>query len=874
MRTFIGLMRRFSGLRLSLLLPLLFARCTSAVKFRHWLTLALITLLSACETELPQGQIRIVGAPPPATWYVGSPFSYTFGLDGGSGVYQVRYSKTPPQGSNFEPSSTENTVDMQVEIKSGPKSEFTLFGTPRLADPTQAEQFDRQEFDYYITVTDGNNTRHFRYTVGLEISTLSRGSVPTITESRNQNTRDALLLAERANLIEQNSVSRQVVCESVRAGGIPESLRVGGREAGYSYWQVELRAPVGSRTEVFYRTKSRYNENLGELDPANAGLARPGVDFVAQEDSMVFQPGERFCTLRVAVFDDALLEANETFELEFSRIEGDPIQRFVDSVDIDIVSDESAVSYEPEALVLNRGDAASFTLSRAQNARDKTQVLVGVDAQNTNLAVSSFELLPLSGVLEFDDQTNSADVSVSTNLYPLAAEAGLDPKVTVLTSVDVINELEQQSHFVVNEWGTEGLNSELVGSADDGQSVVDIEVSNNGIVFALGAKALPGGSSQAELKAYFRNGIAINLAGNDATIAIAKAGLQVQPIGLAFGLQGQRRLLAVAVAVEGRLVDAHYGGRDFAIYVYELLGEQLNLLAAEQYGSELDDQLSGLAFDDNGSLYAFGTTPGTRLNGAPGSVLPSGGVDGFVYKINPLSNAQQRVRWSRFIGSVHDDGFHGLAVGNNRLVAGMTEAGPLPALKYYELSSADPLATSEFGEASVQFGSAAMRFSDLVYEDNLTDFYAAGSGPLDIGRGAATSDGSRVVSLAKYEGNGGLASSVELGTRGSDEIVALAQLPGRDQLALLAYTSGQLSGQQSFGQQDIVFASYESESELRLIKATQFGTAGLDEAIDLEVVGEDKYLVLWRENSSAGNGSYRYRISAFSPNGTKLGPNP
>ena len=68
--------------------------------------------------------------------------------------------------------------------------------------------------------------------------------------------------------------------------------------------------------------------------------------------------------------------------------------------------------------------------------------------------------------------------------------------------------------------------------------------------------------------------------------------------------------------------------------------------------------------------------------------------------------------------------------------------------------------------------------------------------------------------------------------------------------------------------------SVDIDDNFVINQTTQFGTPGTDTVIDVESVSSDKFLVLWSEDFSSGDGSLVYRISAFSPQGEKLSPNP
>lgn len=76
----------------------------------------------------------------------------------------------------------------------------------------------------------------------------------------------------------------------------------------------------------------------------------------------------------------------------------------------------------------------------------------------------------------------------------------------------------------------------------------------------------------------------------------------------------------------------------------------------------------------------------------------------------------------------------------------------------------------------------------------------------------------------------------------------------------------------SVGERDVFFASVNVEGTPRMGKITQFGSPGNDYVIDVEAVNDEKFLVLWKEDYSSGDGSFRYRITPFAPDGTNLLP--
>ena len=828
-------------------------------------------ILSACETELSQESIRIVGAAPPGDWYIGSPFEYTFGLEGGSGVYQVKYHKTPPVGSGFDTPSVDNFVDMSVEITSGPKKEFTLFGTPLVDDGNGGAEFNRLELEYFIEVTDGNDTSYFRFETALQLNRFDGGDGEVINEDTAQSTFEADRLLQRAEQIAANELSSQTVCKSLREEPIRRSVEINGRPVQYYYWQVELDASVGTDTEIRYRLKTNYQESLGELSRANLEYARPGVDYVEEESVMSFLAGERFCVVRVGVFEDDLVEANERLDIEFFRVEGDPID--IDNVSIELVirDDDETPFYTPGEFMVNRGESESFVVGRSASSSNPASVLISVDNENSSLDPNYYNFTPSTGVLEFASNDVAVTVGFSSLFYPLVPERAPDPRVKLFTSVDLINDEEEGILFVVNEWATDNLASEVVASHTESIAPIDFDVDSGGVVYTLSETQIAGDSASV-ISGFYRNSLPYDLGGVVNTLAVA--GVNVKPLGIKVGSNGSREQLAVMLQVDGLYSGQHYGGSDFVVQIYDIDSDAIELKSTTQFGSELDDEVIGFDFTENQELVVFGNTRGRMLSGSPGIVPNAGGSDGFIYLLDTSTQASASVKWSRFVGEVQDDDLLGVAVGNRELVVSIAEDDAFRQLEFFSITFGAPESKELLPEATMSLGSVPVSFSQLLLGDNNRDFYLAASSEISLPTSNLNGSGLQSISVIQFEASGGINSDLSIGTNSNDQIKSLAVLPGKDRIATVFESSGVYQGQQSAGNNDVLLSVFSIEGQLEEVQTTQFGTPGNDYAIDIEPVGEDKFLVLWSEDFSSGDGSLTYRVSAFAPDGRKLSPNP
>lgn len=839
-------------------------------------------LLSACETELAEDQIRLinaerVGAPdrPFRNWYVGSPFEFEFGIEGGTGSYQVRYLKQAPADSDFADESNTNHIDMEVEIIPGPKSQFRLFGTPYLADGDSIDDISSPTLLYFIEVTDGKQTRLFDFEVELVANSLVTRDSYNLNEGADSNIVRAQQVLGRAIDADNNPELDQFVCRSLREQPLETGKVVDGRQVKFIYEEASFDVPVGSEVEIFYRPISRYSDQQGEFSSANVDDARIGVDVLDEVNSMVFGPKESDCAFRIGIYEDTRIEGNENFEIEFYSSVGAQVLFDNPRSAVEIRNDDPDVVYEPVNVVLNRGENVNIPVSinRGFLSDDSatSTILVSSDNPQTTALRSQYDLVPDSGVLTFLPDQTSADLSVVSKTYELVGEIGTDPVVTIETSVDALLDLDERSRIAVNEWATRvPLDDEVVARGSAQTHARDFAVTDDGLVFVLSSYQTSLANTGSQINAYYRDNTAVSLAG--VTTSFEKAGLDVEPIALAVTRGNTQTLLAVIMSVNGLFVDRHFGGTDALVSVYEIRGDQLTLLSTTQLGSEQDDEVVGGKFDRNFQLLLHGSTTGQTLSNGPGSVINAGGKDGFIYALG-ASGASLQLNWRRFIGDDTDNNMLALEVGRSEVLAMFDRSSILATdYKIEELNRTDGENTDSFDDTTIKAGFTSS-VSDILFDDGGRNFFVFGSSESVLPSDELSSNGEDGL-VYRYTARGGAATFSRISTPAKDVVKGGAILPERNRLVALGETLGVMEGQAGLGAQDLFFSVLDIEENLDFVATTQFGSPGVDRAIAVRPVSQDKFLVLWSEDFSAGDGSLTYRISAFAPDGRKLSPNP
>jgi hypothetical protein len=839
--------------------------CMKLKKISKFISFVIFSvLLSACETEQafdsPEayGPLRIIGGVSGAL-YVGTEFDVEFGVTGGQAPYKYRYLKQRPEGSEFEDIQSENTLDLSIEVVDGAKPAFRLKGIVTAPEAGGNEDSTTIKSTFYLEVTDGIDTVVEEYVYTLYVP---EARFPgAVTPSERADNVGAFTSALRVISFGNGSL----YCRNVQESPYPTIDEVDGRPVRTIVLGFELQRTLVESVQMSYRITSAYNEQFSETSEANLGKARPGVDFVEKEGVMVFDAGARLCVVSVHIFDDEVIEGKEDFRIEvFDRVGANVNISGVDRSTFSITDNEPSVSIEPVVGVVNVGESASVPLKLASSGVER-YLNFGVDEILTDAQPGTFELVPQNGVSVFPDSAVNSSMGVRV-LSQDSERLGPDRQVALFSAADHINDIEP-SVFVINEWPRGGLvENELIPLVGDELSVVAMAGDDNGRVHVLKHAVDALGFSYVVVSSMYRDGSVYKLTDSSDDLVIRKAGVNIEPKGIAYTASGDGALVVVS-EVDAAFDGQHQGLIDFLVQGFRFNSDGFaSLVYAKQYGSESDDSITGLTMSDS-SLYVFGGSSGLQFDGVPGSQSNRGGLDGFVYRLDGLSGVKQ---WSTFIG---DEGTNNV------------EALAASRLEIYPLVSQDVEGKRSFIRLLDQSGqpdegvpdsnitpiSAHNFVSSIVIggEDEFTILSDGTSHPLT---GLVSESRTRDVFIGRIDASLEGSSSLTISTSGVDVASAQAYLTDKEILGVVGSTTGEFAGNSTFGSEDAFFSAVKTDDGVRFNSVTQFGTQGNDKAIDIMAVGDSKFLVLWQEDFTSGDGSLNYRISAFSFDGHKLSP--
>jgi len=289
-------------------------------------------------------------------------------------------------------------------------------------------------------------------------------------------------------------------------------------------------------------------------------------------------------------------------------------------------------------------------------------------------------------------------------------------------------------------------------------------------------------------------------------------------------------------------------------------------LSRTQHGSELDDSVSNITLSDDGADFVVsGSTLGRTLNGEA-IVPPKADSEGFVY----VFSSSGELDYQRFIGTVDAN----------------------EALSSYYDSVGVKSVISEDGGIFVRSldldGEDDADFTDLQirlpadYDFASFDKYKGSQYSIVVSSkfGGATPEltpsQSKDVFFYDVSVSGSRIQVPEtIATSHDDIAVASANLVDRSTIAIVGDTYGEFEEGGAIGdvgERDAFFGVVNYASSPSLAGVTQFGTPGDDYVIDVISANDEKFLVLWKENHTSGDGSFRYRITPFAPDGTNLLP--
>lgn len=242
----------------------------------------------------------------------------------------------------------------------------------------------------------------------------------------------------------------------------------------------------------------------------------------------------------------------------------------------------------------------------------------------------------------------------------------------------------------------------------------------------------------------------------------------------------------------------------------------------QQFGSAADDQAHAVSVDAAGNIYMAGYTKGALAEG------PSAGLnDAFLAKYSAAGTLQ----WTAQLGTSSDDYARGVAVdaGGNVYVAGYTYGNLAGRVGNYDafLTKYNADGVSQWTQ---QVGTTAADTGCAITLDGASGVYLTGD---TRGGLSGTNAGQNDAHLIKYSADGAWQWSRQLGSSLYDYSYGAAA--SGSGIYIAGYTSDALPGQTSAGNYDAYLARYDANGTLAWTR--QMGTTGTERGFALAADG-------------------------------------
>lgn len=253
-------------------------------------------------------------------------------------------------------------------------------------------------------------------------------------------------------------------------------------------------------------------------------------------------------------------------------------------------------------------------------------------------------------------------------------------------------------------------------------------------------------------------------------------------------------------------------------------GKNGGLAWLRQIGTTEIDQITGVAVDPGGAVYAVGSTEGTL----PGQ-KNLGGADLFVIKLA----ADGAPVWTAQLGSDQTERSGGIGVGaDGSIYLSGTSTGQLSGAVNQGLSDAVLVKLKPDGKVDWQRqlgtgGDDVLSTLNVDLKDEKGGIYAVGS-TKGVFPGQIQSGGQDAL-FVKYNADGTRAALKQFGTSYSDFLNGMAFIDG--QIYTIGSTRGAFPGQSQLGNQDAFFARHGTDGSVQWLR--QFGTNQSDTGMAL-----------------------------------------
>lgn len=820
-----------------------------------------ISIISACDTEISPEPLSITGIPPDLLYY-DAEFKYEFGASGGDGVYRYRYIQDPDIDGNAELEA--NPVVMNIEVVDSAKGAFILRGVPTLPAETP-EQLNNQKHKYQIELTDGKHTvtRDFEFT--LSQNKLKFSNQGSVREGVVTNT-------VARNLLAQLELGDTRICTGVKESSYEKYLTPNGYAYPYVL-QVIADAQVASKTEIFYRFETSYNESFSEKDKKNASQARKNVDYIDAERSIVLEPGMISCVAYIDLLDDKIIEDKESVSIEFFNHKGGALDYSSARVKLEISDDEILPGYVSKNIVRNVGDKIFVPITISQPVDYPVTINFSVDSSETTAGDGDYIIEPSSGVVTINPGELVSSFSVSLLEESSAQTVRIeDKKITLTTDLDDLLNVDPFT-IEINEWSDSvEIDSEIVGYEANDEQVVDFISDVDGVITTL-IKSISSANETTTLRSYNRDSSPIDFYSNG-IFKFSKIGVNVSAQAIVSETNFPITQAAVILNVDGLFGDIFRGNTDFVVALFEKeSGGVFDLISVKQFGTEGDDIVSGARIF-NGTLYVYGKTNGLNFEGKPSFETNNGGEDGFLYALNLGNNS---FKWARFIGTSAQDNIVSIDSGNKDLIALVSTRNSdedafvrkVSTSTGFDIEEDQPAEINTLRDdrpVSVRFDSSSSSFRLLLDSDAGLDFVDK-----------LTSSLTRDVQLIPYDSDNKSSTSLKFATDQEDIAKSLENMPDNLNVIISGNTFGEMDGniKKGINGADIFSAILGTESlnNTSGVSTLQYGTPADDSLIAVKPISNTKFFVLWSEKFTDPVNQV-YRISAFSIDGEKLSRDP
>jgi hypothetical protein len=818
-----------------------------------------VFILSACETNLADDELRIVNNLPKAMFYY-IPVNAPIEIAGGAGAYSVRYIQNPEPGmteEEVEDVAESNLIKLTVQKEKSAKNTFRLTGTPL---PFSGEDSSQVITDpggksgtYWIEYSDGSQTKRERVDFKISQPAISTSAFTAVAKEGESNLREFdSAVSRNVPLCDGAKDSRPEVYDSQYGKIYPVSLLLG------------LERAVSTRVTFEYEITSDYDVSGSENSPQNKRKARPWVDFIPVESrKFTLEPGQLGCPIIVETLDDSAIEETENIVLNVLSING--VEAPVDSIQGKVSLNDSEPKVNPfsGSYLINPGESKDIKVTISPLPTRTVFLSVNLNEDLTTASSGEFSILPASRVLTFASGQSEAILTVRADA--IDPSSSQDKKVVITDELSGANN-DEAVVVTINGW-----NSDVVVSSESGYEFVDISQSQDSPVFSV-ANFIDGVEKKVMITAFDSLGASFELNSLDSYV-ISKTGVGIEAVGLTSRDVGTYTEVSVILEVEGTFGNVNWGGRDFAIVRLSVDSSgSVVELGRSQHGSELDDTVSNIVQTENAEVYVSGTTDGRTLDGAA-VFSPSNGDEGFIYALVQDLSA---VRWARFIGTNQNNSVASLDGNSANVHALVTDASQA----FVRTLDNGP---NSIGDNDLDFDEFPLGYSSPVNWSSIAEYdggrlFALADSAANLQSGSGdTASLSKDVFVLSFAADAvvDFPPAYSLATDRDDVGVEMNLIESQEVLGVVGNTLGQFPESLVRGSSDnwdVFFSSLDFSGGVVLSSPAQFGTPGDDYAVSLEPIGNEKFLVLWKENHTSGDGSFRYRISAFSKDGRKLTP--